>query len=197
MLSKIWLFMVGTAILVGAANGRLEAVGTAALEGASAAIQLCLGILGPVCLWTGVTELLSESGASSALARAMRPVLSLLFPGQRQNKPLMEKISANLTANLLGLGNAATPLGMAAASELGKLCTDGRASRELCTLVILNTASLQLIPATVAAVRSSLGSPRPFDILPAVWIASAGALLVGLLVGALGEKLSLLRRNNS
>lgn len=190
MLSKIWLLMVGAAVAAGLINGKIEAVGGAALEGASASVELCISLLGPICLWSGVTELLSRSGAAGRLAGALRRPLGALFPGVRGEPAVMEKLGANITANMLGLGNAATPLGVSAAKELGRRCVNGSASRELCNLVIVNTASIQLIPATVASVRAALGSEAPFDILPAVWIASAVSVAVGLSVGGACEALS-------
>ena len=189
MLSYIWVIMVGAAFAVGAINGRLAEVGAAAMEGAAAAVELCLAIAGPICLWSGVMELLRVGGATERLSRLIKPLLSRLFPAVSGDRAVMEKISANVSANILGLGNAATPLGMAAAEALGKRCVGGRASKELCNLVVLNTASLQLIPATIASVRSGLGAASPFDILPAVWIASAAALAAGLGVAFLCERL--------
>jgi spore maturation protein A len=106
----------------------------------------------------------------------------------------MDKISANISANILGLGNAATPLGMAAAGELGKRCLNGKASKELCNLVVINTASLQIVPATVAAVRAALGCSTPLDILPAVWISGAASLAIGLTVAFVCERLSRLNK---
>ena len=188
MLSYIWVIMTGAAFAAGAVNGRLDAVGAAAMEGAAAAVELCLAIAGPICLWSGVMELLRVSGATERLSRLIAPCLSKLFPAVSGDRPVMEKISANVSANILGLGNAATPLGMAAAEALGKRCAGGTASRELCNLVVLNTASLQLIPATIASVRSGLGAASPFDILPAVWIASVAAHAAGLGVAFLCER---------
>ena len=181
MLSWIWIAMIALAFGCGAVNGRLDAVGTAAIEGAQAAVELCLSIAGPICLWSGVMALLREGGLTARLSRLLRPLLRRLFPAVQADPQTLETIGANLAANLLGLGNAATPLGMAAAAALGRRA-NGIATHELCTLVVLNTASLQLIPATIAAVRAGAGAAAPFDILPAVWIASAAALAAGLLV---------------
>lgn len=181
MLSWIWIAMVALAFGCGAVTGRLDAVGTAAIEGAQAAVELCLSIAGPICLWSGVMALLREGGLTARLSRLLRPLLCRLFPAVKGEPKTLETIGANLAANLLGLGNAATPLGMAAAASLGKRA-NGLATHELCTLVVLNTASLQLIPATIAAVRAGAGAAAPFDILPAVWIASAAALAAGLFV---------------
>ena len=186
MLSVIWVIMVCTALITGAVNGRLEAVGAAALTGASEAVRLCLAIAGPICLWSGVMALLRAGGGAARLSRLLRPVLKRLFPKAAEEPDTLEKIGANVSANLLGLGNAATPLGMAAAEALGRHCT------ELCRLVVLNTASLQLIPSTIASVRAGLGAASPFDILPAVWLASLASLAVGLgtalLAGIIGRR---------
>lgn len=180
MLSVIWVLMVCTALVVGLCNGRLEAVGAAALTGASEAITLCLAIAGPICLWSGVMELMKSAGVAAWLSRCLRPALSKLFPQAAKEPETLEKISANVSANLLGLGNAATPLGVEAAKALHRHCTGDTASDELCRLVVLNTASLQLIPSTIAAVRAGLGAVAPFDILPAVWLTSLTALVAGL-----------------
>ena len=192
MLSVIWVIMVCTALITGAVNGRLEAVGAAALTGASEAVRLCLAIAGPICLWSGVMALLRAGGGAARLSRLLRPVLNRLFPHAAEAPDTLEKIGANVSANLLGLGNAATPLGMAAAEALGRHCTGGKASDELCRLVVLNTASLQLIPSTIASVRAGLGAASPFDILPAVWLASLASLAVGLgtalLAGIIGRR---------
>ncbi len=190
MLSYIWVVMVVAAVAAGAVNGTLGQVGDAALEGAGAAVTLCMGILAPVSLWSGLMELMNAGGITDLLRRALHPFLKRLFPGAAKEPSALEKISANICANMLGLGNAATPLGMAAAAELGKKCVNKVASNELCRLVVINTASLQIIPATIAAVRASVGASSPFDILPAVWISSIASLFAGLSAALLSEKLT-------
>lgn len=169
--------MMGAAILFGMGLGRGGEVASAALEGAEGAVTLCISMAGVVCLWSGVMEVMRRSGLAQSMARLLRPVLRRLYP--RADGETLENISANVSANLLGLGNAATPLGLAAAKNLGRDC-NGVATDELCTLIVCNTASIQLIPTTVAAVRSGLGSGSPFDILPAVWLASTISVTVGL-----------------
>jgi spore maturation protein A len=109
----------------------------------------------------------------------------VLFPGVRHNKEAMEAVSANVSANLLGLGNAATPLGIKAATEMSKQSRGGVATDDLCMLVVINTASIQLIPATVGALRAAAGAARPFDILPAVWLSSLASVTVGILAAKL------------
>ena len=176
----IWTGMVAVSILCGAATGRMDAVGAAALEGAAAAVNLCLGMLGGVCLWMGVMELMERSGLAGGLARLFRPLLRRLLPRASREEDTLAALCANVSANLLGLGNAATPLGIRAAQHMARDC-DGVASDELCRLVVLNTASIPLLPTTVASVRAACGSPAPLDILPAVWLSSVLSVSVGLL----------------
>ena len=172
--------MIAFSVIYGLISGNISAVGTAALEGAGAAMQLCIAIAGVTMLWSGVMEILRRAGLAAKLSRLFRPVLGHVFPETRSSEPAMEALSANVSANLLGLGNAATPLGIRAASEMVKISRSKTASNDLCMLVVLNTASIQLIPATVAAVRAAAGSAAPFDILPAVWITSIVTVFVGI-----------------
>ena len=124
---------------------------------------------GILCLWSGVMEIMNVCGLSAGLARAFRPILRRLMPQASRDEKTLAALSANVSANLLGLGNAATPMGIQAAQRMKR---GGTATDELCRLIVLNTASIQLIPANVAAVRSALGCATPFDILPAVWVTS-------------------------
>ena len=170
--------MVCISLLYGAATGRAAAVGGAAAQGIRQAVEFCLSVGGMICLWSGVMEVMRRSGLSARLSRLLRPVLRRLFPNASRDEETLVAISANLSANLLGLGNAATPLGIRAARRMAQGC-GGTASHELCLLVVLNSASIQLLPTTVAGVRSALGSADPFDILPAVWTASLLSVLAG------------------
>ncbi len=188
-LAWIWTIMVIFSVIYGLISGNIDAVGTAAFDGAGAAVTLCIGICGVTCLWTGVMEIMRRSGISNRLKMLFLPVLALLFPSSHKNKDAMEAVSANVSANLLGLGNAATPLGIRAASEMAKVSRNGVATDDLCMLVVINTASIQLIPATVAAVRAAAGAANPFDILPAVWLASISSVTVGILISKLLKRL--------
>jgi spore maturation protein A len=172
--------MVILSTLFGAATGNLDAVASAALEGAGSAIQLSVSMAGMLCLWSGVMEVMNVCGLSAGLARLFRPLLRRLLPSACKDEETLAAVSANVSANLLGLGNAATPLGIQAARRMAR-GGSGVASDELCLLVVLNTASIQLIPATIASVRSAAGCQTPFDILPAVWLSSALSVTVGLL----------------
>lgn len=179
-LSWVWIGMVAVSIVCGLLTGNIGAVSAAALEGARSAVELCVAMAGVICLWSGVMEVMRRSGLSASLSRMLRRPLGWLFPGARGDNEAMEAISANVSANVLGLGNAATPLGLKAARRLHMLSGGGAASDDLCTLVVLNTASLQIIPATIAGLRAASGATAPFDILPAVWVTSAVTLLIGI-----------------
>ena len=178
-MAAIWTGMVVISILCGLATGNGAAVGAAALEGAGAAVDLCLAMAGVLCLWMGIMEIMKRSGLSAGLSRLLRPLLRRLYPDYARDREVMDCISANVSANLLGLGNAATPLGIEAVRRMERK-SPGTASDAMCMLVVCNTASIQLIPTTVAAVRAGAGSAAPFDILPAVWLASALSVCAGI-----------------
>ena len=178
-ISFIWLLMVGAEILSGLSAGQGPEGAAAARGGAGAGVELCLSMAGALALWMGVMEVMRRSGLSHGLARLLRPVLKRLYPDFAQDQDTMDAVSANVSANLLGLGNASTPLGLEAARRMAQR-SPGVASDSLCLLVVCNTASMQLIPTTVASVRSAAGCATPFDILPAVWLASALSLAVGI-----------------
>ena len=167
-------------LLFGCATGQLSAVSAAALTGAQSAVELCLSMAGAICLWSGVMTLMDRCGLSGKLAGLLRPLLRRILPNASRDRETLAALSANVSANLLGLGNAATPLGIRAATRMAQGC-GGVASDELCLLVVLNTASIQLLPTTVAAVRSAHGCAAPFDILPAVWLSSVLSVSAGLL----------------
>ena len=182
-----WIFtgIVALSILFAAINGQASQVSAATLQGAQSGITLALSMAGAVCLWSGVGKLMERSGITRLLSRLLQPLLHFLFPSTKQDPVLAGHLSANICANLLGLGNAATPMGIQAAKRMAEKAPKGWASNEMCRLIVLNTASIQLIPANVAAVRAALGCETPFDILPAVWITSVCAAAFGLLTAYL------------
>ena len=175
----IWTGTVCISLLCAAATGRLEALSAATLAGAGAAVELCISMAGILCLWMGIMEIMKRAGLADKMAALLRPALRRLFPDFAGDKEVMGTVAANVSANLLGLGNAATPLGLEAARRMSHR-TPGVASDSLCMLVVCNTASIQLIPTTVAGVRMAAGCATPFDILPAVWLASAISVTVGI-----------------
>ena len=179
-LSWIWTFAVAVSVIFGACSGNIRSVSDAAVNGAAEAAKFCLAFAGPVCLWSGVLELMKRAGISTRLARILRTPIRRLFPDAKSTGA-DEAIAENISANLLGLGNAATPAGMRAAKALAARAKNGEATDDLCMLVVLNTASIQLIPTSVAAIRAANGAENAFDILPCVWLASAAALAAGLI----------------
>lgn len=179
------ILLYALSLLSAAALGREAEAGRALLEGAQAALPFAIQLAGGLCLWSGVTELLERAGAAAWLARRLKPLLRRLFPLGAADGETLSALSENVSANLLGLGNAATPAGIRAARGLKRL--GGR--DELCLLVVLNTASIQLFPAQAGSLRAALGAAEPFDIVPAVWLCSLCSLLAGLLAAALLRRL--------
>ena len=178
----IWTLFIGISLFCSILTGQIGALSAAILDGAKSGVTLAVTLAGPLCLWSGMLKLMEAAGWLDGLSRLLRPFLRLLYPAAWQDPIAREAICGNFSANLLGLGNAATPMGIRAVQQMaaGDTATD-----ELCRLVVMNTASIQLFPSTVAAVRSGLGAAAPFDILPAVWITSVCSVAMGLLAAKL------------
>ena len=174
-----WIFtgMLAVSLVCSLLQGNPQALAASVLQGAQAGVELAVAMAGSLCLWSGVGKLLDTAGMTDKLSVLLKPLLVQVFPSTAVNPSLSRSISSNICANFLGLGNAATPMGIQAAKLLKK---EETATDELCRLVVLNTASIQLIPANVAAVRSALGCGTPFDILPAVWITSVCSAGLGV-----------------
>lgn len=181
VMSYIFAGMVLLSVVFAAITGRGAALAAAIPQGAQAGITLAISMAGSICLWSGVGQLMEKAGFTGLLARLLSPLLGRLFPGTKKDAALARDLSGNICANFLGLGNAATPLGIRATRRMIDPRRPGVATHEMCRLIVLNTASIQLIPSTVAAIRVSLGCLTPFDILPAVWITSLCAAGMGLL----------------
>lgn len=169
VMSWIWTGIAGVSILCAILNGSGGRLAAAVLQGAQTGVTLAISMTGSICLWSGAAAVMEAAGITGILSAFLRPVLHRIFPSSAADPLLSRQLSANICANFLGLGNAATPMGIQAAKRLkrGDMATD-----ELCRLIVLNTASIQLIPSNVAAVRAALGCKTPFDILPAVWVTS-------------------------
>ncbi|MBR5617563.1 MAG: spore maturation protein A [Oscillospiraceae bacterium] len=172
VMSRILSLMLFVSVACAVFLGNGAALATAVTDGAQSGITLVISMAGSLCLWSGVGKLMEHAGLTGALSRLIQPLLHRLFPSTRRDTALAGYLSGNICANFLGLGNAATPMGIQAVKAMSRHAPPATASDEMCRLVVLNTASIQLIPATVAAVRSSLGCGSPFDILPAVWVTS-------------------------
>ncbi len=179
VMSWVWAALVGISVICAAVTGNIRGLSGAVMQGAQRGVTLSISLAGSLCLWAGIGKVMEKLGLTAGLARLLRPGMVRLFPAAAEDSALAASLSANICANFLGLGNAATPPGMEAARRLAARSPQV-ASDELCRLVVLNTASIQLIPANVAALRSSLGCSTPFDILPAVWITSLCSAGLGL-----------------
>lgn len=177
----IWTLLLPLCLISALYTGSGSVLAASVMQGAQAGVTLAISMAGSILLWTGVGNLMEKIGLTDKLARLLSPLLHRIFPSTKYDTFLAQNLSANICANFLGLGNAATPMGIQAAKRLASHSQDGFASDELCRLIVLNTASIQLIPANVAAVRVSHGCATPFDILPAVWITSLCSASLGLL----------------
>lgn len=185
MLGKIFGVICLISFLFGIFSGRVVPMADAVIDGAASAIDLLLSLGGMMCLWSGMMRVLSEAGVTKRLARLLRPLLRIFFPDAARLDEGMEEIAANVGANLLGIGNAATPLALCAMEKLQRHNpSPTHASREQITLAVLNTAPFTLIPANLLALRRAAGSSAPYSILLPVWITSALAAAFALLLTA-------------
>lgn len=189
MLNYIWMGLLIIGFAVGIINGRIDQVTKAAMDSAQSAVTVCIGLLGVMCLWTGLMKVAEKSGLVTAISRLVRPVMSFLFPGIPKDHPALGAIVMNLVANFLGLGNAATPLGIKAMNELQTLNKDKKtATDSMCMFLVMNTAAIQLVPASIIALRTSAGSRKPAEIIVCIWIASVCATIMGVTAAKLLSK---------
>lgn len=186
MMNYIWTILILISFVFAIFSGNTEALSNAVLEGAESACELIFSIMGIMCFWSGMMEIAKRAKITDGLAKFFSPLLSKLFPDVDKNSPAMHYISLNISANMLGLGNAATPFGISAMKELQKFNPlKDTASDSQLLFVVLNTASIQLFPTTLCAYRAKYGSADPFSILPLVWITSLAALIVGITIAKL------------
>ena len=186
MMNAVLAGMLIFSVVSAAFGGNMEALSAAALSGCGEAVTLVISLTGMLCLWCGLMKIAQQCRLTEAVARLFRPLTRLLFPELPAGSPALQAICMNLSANLLGLGNAATPLGLAAMQELQKLSRrKDTASNAMVTFVVLNTASLQLIPTTCAVLRQQAGSAAPMEILPAVWLSSVASAAAALTLARL------------
>lgn len=188
MLNYIWFGMIIASVLCAAATGRLGDLSTAVMDGAGDAVELSIFLLGSMCAWLGFLKIAEKSGLTELMASAFSPLIDRLFPEYREEHEIKGKMCMNISANFLGLGNAATPLGLAAMSAMAEKNPGNTPTKGMILFVVINTASIQLLPINMAAMRSSCGSAEPFSILPEIWLTSLAALLVGVLFCKLAER---------
>ncbi len=195
MMNKIFALMIIISVICGTVNNKIGEVSDAAINSCVEAVELCIYLAGGMCMWGGLMQIAEKSGLTEKIAAVFRPVLKFLFKGLDTNGRAFHAICLNITANMLGLGNAATPLGieaMRAIKEEEKL-TD-TASRNMIIFIVLNTASITLIPTTAASLRIKHGSEAPMDILPCVIITSAAALTIGLIMAVVFNGINLKKK---
>jgi spore maturation protein A len=183
MLNVIWLGLIVISMVVAAINGRIEVINQAAFEGAKTGVTVSFGLLSVLAFWMGMMRIAEKAGLMELMARALSPVVRRLFPDVPKGHPALGYILSNMSANLLGLGNAATPMGLKAMQELQKLNPDKeKASPAMCTLLAINTASITLIPTTMIAIRMQYGSANPVEIVGSTLMASFAATGFALLL---------------
>ena len=188
VMSWVYTGILTTSFFFAIITGKGAELAAAVPAGAQSGISLAISISGSICLWTGVGALMERNGMTDKLSTLLSPFLKRVFPSTKKDPALAKDLSANICANFLGLGNAATPMGIKAVKRLKSQRDPTVATDEMCRLIVLNTASIQLIPANVAAIRTSLGCSAPFDILPAVWVTSLCSAGVGVTAAWLMRK---------
>lgn len=188
MINYVWAVMIVISFISALISGDISSLTRGAIDGAAEAINLCISLLGIMCLWTGLAKIAEKSGLINIFARLLRPLLRLLFPRLEKNSTALSAIIMNIMANFLGMGNAATPLGINAMKELSRLSPKDEASDEMCTFAVLNTASIQLIPSTLISLRQSFGSEKASIVIVPVWIVSLAAVTAGVAAAKILER---------
>ena len=190
MLNYIWLIMVIVAVVLGGINGKIENVTKSAIDAASSSVTIAIGLVGVMALWLGIVKIAEDSGLMELAAKAIAPILKRLFPDVPPGHPAMASMTMNIAANMLGLSNAATPLGIKAMEDLETLNTQpGTATNAMCTFLTINTAGLQLVPATMIGILASAGSKEPTAIIGTTIAATCTALIAGVSAAKILEKL--------
>lgn len=183
MLNKLWPIFIIVSFVYGIFTGRVEQMSNSIFESTANAVQLSITFLGTICLWNGMMEIVRKTSLMEKLTHLLRPAIQFLFPELKQNEKAKEEITLNMIANILGLGNAATPLGLKAMKTMQKdNPKKDTVSHSMAMFIVINTASIQIIPTTVIAIRASLGSNNPSYVIFPIWIATIGAAGVAILV---------------
>ena len=182
MINIIWFLILSLGIIVGIITGRVEIVSKAVVSSTTGAVELVMGLLGMMCLWCGIMKIAEKSGLTDNLAKLLKPVLKILFKEAGRNKKAMSSITMNLTANMMGLSNAATPFGISAMEEMQKINKEkSTASNDMSLFLVLNAACIQVLPTTVISIRAAYNSQNPAIIIIPAIIATGTAAALGIL----------------
>lgn len=189
MLNKIWPFFIIISFAFAIYSGNISNINSAIFSSAEQTVELCLTLLGTLCLWNGIMSIALKTSLIKKLTKFLKPLISFLFPDLKNDKKISEQVSMNIVANILGLGNASTPIGLKAISSMQEKNDDKTTlNNSMAMFILINTASLQIIPTTVIAIRSSLGSNNPSKIILAVWVATISAFLTAITAGKILSK---------
>ena len=184
MLNKIWPFFIIFSFIYAIYSGNIFNINNAIFESAEQTVDLCITMFGTICLWNGIMKIAIKTSLIEKLTKFLKPFISFVFPEIKHNKKISKEISMNVVANILGLGNASTPLGLKAMESMQKENVDkSRLSDSMAMFILINTASLQIIPTTVISIRNSLGSTEPTKIILAVWVATIAAFATAIIAG--------------
>lgn len=190
MINIIWLILIVIGVLIAIGTGKTEIISTTIFANAGKAIEFSIGLAGMMAFWSGILKIAESSGITEALAKLFQPIFAKLFPRIPKNHPVLGLISLTVSANFLGLGNVATPIGLKTMSELKVLNPDPeQASNETCTFMALVFGSLSLIPSTVIAIRAQAGSSNPALVIGPVFVISLAGTLIALLINYLAIRL--------
>ena len=190
MLNLVWPIFIIISIIFSFFTGTVQQLNNSIFESTKSAVDLCITLLGTMCLWNGIMQIASKTSAMEKITNFLTPIMKLLFPKMKKDSKIYKEISMNVVANILGLGNAATPLGIKAMQSMQEENKDKKVlTNEMAIFIVLNTASIQIIPTTVIAIRNSLGSQNPTAIIVPVWVATICAAIAGIIATKIFIKL--------
>lgn len=196
MLNKIWPIIILISFIYAFFSGNIDSINSGIFESTKSAVDLSIVLLGTMCLWNGIMQIAYKSNLINHIVKALNPLINVLFPKINRNEKIKKEISMNLVANMLGIGNAATPLGIKTMRSMQEINPQkDTVSDWMMTFIVLNTASIQLVPTTVIAIRSSLNSASPTSIIVPIWVASICSIISALLVTIVLKKRT--EKNNS
>ena len=184
MLNKIWPFFIIISFVFSIYSGNIFNINNAIFSSAEQTVDLCLTMFGTLCLWNGIMKIAIKTSLIDKITILLKPIISFIFPEIKNDEKINKEVSMNIVANILGLGNAATPLGLKAMDSMQKINKDKtKLSNSMAMFILVNTASLQVIPTTIISIRSSLNSENPTKIIVAVWVATIAAFITAITVG--------------